>query len=125
MVAVRQRLAHAAEAFLRESDLGLSMSGRVYLLWLLTKAARVIVQEGKARDESELRRAEEAVHILLSTAAGLGTTRGSGVPLGLYFGVGPFLAAEYGVPRREISARDLRAALHKLCPIWPFCRRKR
>lgn len=102
----------------KQAEVRPSLSGSVYLEWLLTNAAIRIMREGSARDEDQLQRGEAAVERLLATAAGLSLSTGLNMPLGLFFG------AEYAV-RRRISARDLRMALRELCPIWPFCKTKR
>lgn len=117
-IRIQRRLARAARAYLERSNLGISVPGRIYLSWLLTKAAIRVVSERQHYDESALTGADDAVWRLLSVAAeSAGLEPGSGNLAGmLFFSVGSPL------PRRRILARHLRAALRKLCPgFWPFC----
>jgi hypothetical protein len=121
------RLFRASREFFAQTGLRLSPDGLAEFSWLLTKATVTILQDDKAEDAEALQAAEAAVHTLLATAGGMaGATSTVGPapiqPLALYL-PGSFLFADPGGGKRSISRADLREALQKLCPIWPFCRR--
>jgi hypothetical protein len=108
----------AASRFLTGRGLKLTIDGQAYLEWLIGRAALRVAREGREDPETSLERAEQAVELLLETAAeDLGTPVGTTAPLGMYL-----LAVDAG-GGRSISASNLRAALKKLCPIWPLCDR--
>jgi hypothetical protein len=115
MLTAIRRLREAADRFRRETEIGLTISGHLYLWRLLLKGASTIAGEGKQHDEEEIARAQAATERLLAAAAGLSATNGPGMEMGL------FLAAVGGASSRRISAPDLRLALRQLCPLWPFC----
>jgi hypothetical protein len=118
MFRVWSRLERAARRFLGEHSLAISVTGRLYLSYLLRKAAGNIAAEGLAGDENALEEAESRVEMLLAVAGGL-TFVGATAPLGLY--AGPAAQSSGG----QITFDDLREALRQLGPIWPFTRRGR
>jgi hypothetical protein len=115
MVTVWRRLLSTAQQFLREAEVGLTVSGRIYLWRLLQKGAVKIVSEGKGHDEREIGRAQVATERLLDAAAGLSAANGPEQELGLFLGMASTESS------RRISAANLRLALGHLCPLWPFC----
>jgi hypothetical protein len=119
VLTVWRRLESVAADFLRRTELGLSVSGRLYLTRLLIEAARTVEQDGKANDADALFRADEAVRSLLATAGGLAWTEGPGEAFGF------FLGAAVGGERGRITAAKLKKALRELCPIWPICKAAR
>jgi hypothetical protein len=64
---VRTRLARAVRDFISQYGLEVSVSGRIYLSFLLTKAAVTIVRDGRVGD---LETAEESFRSLLMEASG-------------------------------------------------------
>jgi hypothetical protein len=77
---VRERLSDTASQFLAQEDLRISISARVYLSWLIRKAAMTIAEEGKANDSEALLLAEARLRELISAAAS-GATASSKAPL--------------------------------------------
>lgn len=67
VITIRKRLARAAKEFVTEHGFAMSVSGRLYLEVLLTRAAITIVRDGR-QDDVEL--AEERLRELLSHAGG-------------------------------------------------------
>ncbi len=113
---VWRHLLISSERFLRRAEIGLTVSGRLYLWRLLQKGAATVVREGKENDVGEITRAQDAAEQLLATAAGISpASSGPGMELGI------FLGAVSGPASRRISAADLKLALRYMCPLWPFC----
>jgi hypothetical protein len=115
MLAVWRQLVITSERFLRDRGYGLTVGGRLYLWWLLQRGAATIAGEDRANDRDSIGRAQMATEELLAAAIGIDAESGPGLALGL------FLGAVSDPSRRRISRSDLKMALNKLCPLWPFC----
>jgi hypothetical protein len=117
MIQVWREFQRFAGAFLREQGVGLSIDGRLYLDWILIRGAVVISREGLGDDPDAMGLAKRNLELLLETASGLSLPASESEE---------FFA---GVPRRgargRISASNLRGALRRLPPLWPFTTRRR
>lgn len=70
ILGVRRRLSSTAARFLAEHGLTMSLGGRVYLWYLLSRAAVTVVRDGRVED---IEIAERSVLTLLTEASGMST----------------------------------------------------